>query len=79
VVIVVIAILATIVIVSYNGVTNQARSVALTNSLRNAADEVQIASINKSAPTEFPSSVEPDDDVVLHFAGSGGEREGLLY
>lgn len=68
IVIVVIAILAAITIVSYNGVTSRARSLAIANSLRNAADMMQLNSVDGPAPTDLPSTTKVDNDVVLQLA-----------
>lgn len=65
IVIVVIAILATITIVSYNGVTGRAKSVAITNSLRGASEQMEIALSRNDSQTVFPDTVKADNDVVL--------------
>lgn len=65
IVIVVIAILATITIVAYNGVVGRAKSVAVTNSLRNAAEQMEIALSTGASQTAFPAAVKADNDIVL--------------
>lgn len=70
IVIVVIAILAAITIVSYNGIISRARSLAIANSLHNTSDIMQttIATGDGTAPTTLPSTVKADNDVVLQLA-----------
>lgn len=70
IVIVVIAILATITLVSYNGIVGRAKSVAISNSLRNASDMMEIALANNPSQTTLPSTVKADNDVVLSLANS---------
>lgn len=55
VVVVVIAVLASISIVSYNGITHQAREVALKSDLKNSATQLQITQIETGA---FPASAD---------------------
>ncbi|HWT40310.1 MAG TPA: prepilin-type N-terminal cleavage/methylation domain-containing protein [Dongiaceae bacterium] len=70
IVVVVIAILAAITIVSYNGITSRARSLAIPNSLRNTAEMMQTSIVtgDGTAPTTLPSTVKADNDVVLQLA-----------
>jgi len=70
IVIVVIAILATITLVSYNGIVGRAKSVAISNSLRNTSDMMEIAIANNPSQTTLPSTVKADNDVVLSLASS---------
>ena len=72
IVIAVIAILAVIATVSYRGVTDKARSVAVKNSLDNASADLQRLALRSGVPTQIPSSIKPDNDVVLQLAGSAG-------
>ena len=72
IVIAVIAILAVVATVSYRGVTDRARSVAVESSLHNASSDLQRLALRGSVPTEIPSSIKPDNDVVLQLAGSAG-------
>lgn len=76
IVIVVIGILAAVTIVSYNGVTNRAKALAVTNSLKHASEEVQLNMLEGQVLTQLPSTITPDKDVVLSLAGSkSGTKE----
>ena len=70
IVVVVIAILATITIVAYNGIVGRAKSVAIANSLRNTSDMMEIAIANNPSQTTLPSTVKADKDVVLSLANA---------
>lgn len=72
IVIVVIALLVTVTVVAYNGITGQAKAVAVINSLKNASQEVQTNTLQGQILTTLPSSVNPDKDVILQLAGSKG-------
>lgn len=76
IVIVIIAILAAVTIVGYNGITNRAKALAITNSLKHASEEVQLNMLEGQVLTELPSTVQPDKDVVVSLAGSkAGTKE----
>lgn len=70
IVIVVIAVLATIVIVGYSSVTNKAKSVSLQDSLSKGVDAMKLAALDASGvyPTDLPSSFSPNADSVLQLA-----------
>lgn len=70
VVVVVIAILASIVIVSYNGVQKSAMTATLQSDLRSAATAiaVEINRSNLSSVTSFPDTVKPSSKVGLSLA-----------
>lgn len=70
VVVVVIAILATITIVAYNGVVGRAKSLAISNSLQNTATQMEIATINDGPQTTLPAAVKADNDIVLSLANA---------
>lgn len=72
IVIVIVAILATLTIVGYNNITGQARKLAIPNSLDNAASEMQRLALRGPMPTTLPTTIKPDKDVVLQLAGSAG-------
>lgn len=72
IVIVIIGILAGISFAGYSGLTGKARSVAVANSLDHAASEVQRVTLRGSVPTSLPSTIKPDNDIVLQLAGSAG-------
>lgn len=72
VVVAVIAVISVVVIVSYSAVTNNAKSLALKNSLKNANGLMEKALAKGQPSTALPSDVEPDNDIVLHLAGSSG-------
>lgn len=62
----VLAVLGTIVTVTYQGSVKRAKELALPNSLSNAAAAMKSeVNFKDVAPEEFPSSVTADDDVVL--------------
>ncbi|MGV9002186.1 MAG: type II secretion system protein [Candidatus Saccharimonadaceae bacterium] len=56
IVIVVIAILAAITIVSYTGVQNRARAVAITSGIRNIEDSLRILAVNENRSTWWPDT-----------------------
>jgi prepilin-type N-terminal cleavage/methylation domain-containing protein len=72
IVVVVIAVLSTIVVIGYRGVTDNAKSVVLDVSLKNAADQMKLASLDTGGtpPTDLPSTVKPEKDTVLHLASA---------
>lgn len=65
IVIVIIAILATIVVVAYNGIQNRANDVAVQSDINNAAKVLQIYKVNNGAfptgttPTETGNALDP--------------------
>lgn len=76
IVIVVIAILAAITIVSYNGIQKRAAESAVKSDLRNAATALEVAAIDgPSTVTSFPSSVKASGKVGLSLSTpTGGSR-----
>ena len=68
IVIVVIAILAAITIVAYNGIQNQAKSAALRSDLANASRAIEVAHVNSGVtqyPVTLPDTVSPSENVGL--------------
>jgi prepilin-type N-terminal cleavage/methylation domain-containing protein len=79
IVIVVIAILASIVLVGYGGIVDRARALGLQNSLRNASTLMEIDSNGSGSYTSvLPADTKADDDIVLQLAG-GIEVDGKGY
>lgn len=71
IVIVVIAILAAISIVAYNGVQNRARESTLKSDLTNAAKQMELANVDAgNYPTTLPSGVKPSSNVVMSLSQS---------
>lgn len=70
IVVVVIAILAAITVVAYNGVTGQAKEAALKSDLRTAATELELIRIESNT---FPSSYTPkvSDGTTMTYTGGG--------
>ena len=77
IVVVVIAILATITIVAYNGIKDRANRSSLSSSLANAARKMQTAGVEAQGvyPTTLPTGVNPSPGVGLSLSvtGSAGE------
>jgi general secretion pathway protein G len=67
IVIVVIAILAAITIVAYNGIQQRAQNVALSSDLANAARQMELAKVDAADGLypAIPSSVKPSQGIVL--------------
>lgn len=78
IIIVVIGILATISIVSYNGIQDRAVDTAMSNDLTNAAEAMKLARLESSgrvAPTSIPASVKPSKSVVLQLTQMSSPTE----
>lgn len=74
IVIVIIAILATITIIAFNGVTSKARNAAIQSDLQNAAKSMEIAKISASDntyPTSLPSDIKASNGDVLQLTSTG--------
>ncbi|MBQ69510.1 hypothetical protein CL689_05560 [Candidatus Saccharibacteria bacterium] len=74
IVIVVIAILAAITIVAYNGIQNQAKSAALRSDLANASRAIEVAHVNSGVtqyPVTLPDTVSPSENVGLSLSEAG--------
>jgi prepilin-type N-terminal cleavage/methylation domain-containing protein len=70
-VIVVIAILAAISIVAYNGIQERARTSTLKNDLSSAAKQVMLERAkNGTLPTTLPVEVKPSNGIVLQLAST---------
>lgn len=77
IVIVVIAILAAITIVAFNGIQQRAKNSAIQADLSNAAKLMSLAKIdstNESYPTSLPSSTKASQGVVLQLATTGSDN-----
>lgn len=71
IVIVVIGILATIVIVAFNGIQSQAAASAAKNSLQSAAKAMEVAkATTDSYPTTLPPAVKSTDQITLSLVNS---------
>lgn len=86
IVIVVIAILASVTVVGYRGYQERAAQVAMQNDLINARDTMEIAAINlRGYPTLLPTTTETSDGVTLnlvtspHYSGLSDVQEGVLW
>lgn len=78
VVIVVIGILASVSIVSYNGIQRRSVSAVLQTDLTNASSAVSLhKSQLKVYPTTIPSDVRPSQGVTLALSGTDGTYSGL--
>lgn len=74
IVIVVIAVLAAISIVAYNGIQDRAKAASLQSDLANAAKAVGLASANTGEyPTSLPSEVKASAGNVLQLTASAGK------
>lgn len=71
IVIVVIAILATITIVAYSGIQKRAISATVQNDLRNAANALAMASQSGGSLSSFPAEVKTSPTVTLALADTG--------
>lgn len=71
IVIVIIAVLAAITVVAYNGIQKRAQETKLKADLTNAAKQMEVAyALNASYPTSFPADVKRSDGVVLSLSTS---------
>lgn len=77
IVIVVIAILAAITIVAFNGIQQRARVSTLQSDLSNAAKQMQLAKVDstdESYPASLPASTKASQGVVLQLASTGSNN-----
>lgn len=71
IVVAVIAILATITIVAYNGIQRRAAASVMTNDLHNASNAMELAYVDtRTYPTALPSDVKPSPKVTLSVSTS---------
>jgi prepilin-type N-terminal cleavage/methylation domain-containing protein len=72
IVIVVIAILAAITIVAYNGIQKRATTSTIQSALNGAAKQIELVKVETTAyPTSFPSSVQAPKNIMLSLAQNG--------
>lgn len=72
IVVVVLAIIAAISVVGYNGIRLRAVEVAAQSDLRNAATAIQLEQINTGTyPTTMPPTVQSSDNITLELVRSG--------
>lgn len=73
IVIVIIAILAAIVIVAYDGITNRATDVSLVNDLKNTGDKLQLDEVHGTpVPTSLPSTLPRDAQSIMTLTSHAG-------